>query len=337
MTVQNFYSSFHEAATDVLKHLHDRLGFNLWMVTRAAGNDWIVLEAVDHGYGVKQGDVFKWAHSFCSRMVEGKGPRIAPCSADVPAYANAPIGRQVPIGAYVGVPLSCDDNQLFGTMCAIHPEPRPAWITDELRTVELYARLLSSLLQAELKTAEEARGAERARAEAMTDQLTGLYNRRGWQELIKAEESRCRRYGHPACLVSIDIDYLKIANDTQGHAAGDSLLCRAAHAIREPVRVSDLAARLGGDEFAVLAVECDEQNAQFLMHRLRQAFLAHNVHASLGLAICSPADTFEAVWNAADMAMYEEKRQRGSCRSAPPLTISESLALNGSPLIQFHI
>jgi len=314
MSEQNFYGSFHEAASDVLKHLHDRLGFELWMVTRTEGDDWIVLQTVDNGYGVRQGDVFRWSDSLCSQMVEGRGPRIAPCSTDVPIYAAAPIGRRMQIGAYVGVPLSLSDGRLFGTMCALHPEPRPAGVADELGSVELLARLLSNLLQAELKAAEEARATERAKLEAVTDQLTGLYNRRGWDQLLEAEESRCRRYGHPACAVSIDVDYLKVVNDTQGHIAGDQLLQRTAQAIADTIRSSDVAARIGGDEFAVLGVECDARGAQELVVRLQRAFRANEVQASMGLAACHPTDSFSAAWHLADLAMFDNKRMRSGRR-----------------------
>src|SRR5262245_11920788 len=104
------FPDFAAAAQGVLRLLHNRLGFDLWRVSRTEGEDWIVLRAEDHGYGVEDGTVFRWADSFCARMVEGQGPRIAPRSESVPAYAAAPIGRQVKIGAYVGVPLSRADG-----------------------------------------------------------------------------------------------------------------------------------------------------------------------------------------------------------------------------------
>ena len=140
---------FRSASTEVVQYLHDRLGFGLWMVTRTEGRDWIVLAADDHGYAVQEGDVFQWADSFCSRMVVDEGPRIAPRSADVPAYAAAPIGDQVPIGAYIGVPLRTSDGKLFGTLCAIDPQPQPDHIVGELPQIEMMARLLETEASAE--------------------------------------------------------------------------------------------------------------------------------------------------------------------------------------------
>ena len=90
------FDDFKAASTEVMNYLHSQLGFKLWMVTRTESEDWIVLNANDHGYEVAPGDVFRWTDSFCSRMVKGQGPRIAPSSKAVPAYAAAPIGQQVP-------------------------------------------------------------------------------------------------------------------------------------------------------------------------------------------------------------------------------------------------
>jgi diguanylate cyclase (GGDEF)-like protein len=302
------FSDFTSAARGVLRLLHNRLGFDLWMVTRTEGDDWIVLHAEDHGYGVKDGTVFRWADSFCFHMVEGRGPRIAPRSDAVAEYAAAPIGRQVKIGAYVGVPLSRADGSLFGTLCAIHPAPQPAAIQAEQPLVELLSGLLSTILAAELRAAEEGRRAERAQAEAMTDALTGLYNRRGWDHLVAAEEERCRRFGHPACVVSIDLNGLKEVNDTQGHAAGDELLRRCGDVLRTVLRQPDIAARLGGDEFAVLCVESDAHNTRSLIERVRTALAERGVAASFGLAGRQPAHGIVQALHQADQAMYAEKR-----------------------------
>lgn len=70
------------------------------MITRTEGDDWIVLQSEDNGYNVQPGQVFRWADSFCSHMVQGKAPRIAPRSGDIPLYVNAPIAKQVEISIY---------------------------------------------------------------------------------------------------------------------------------------------------------------------------------------------------------------------------------------------
>jgi diguanylate cyclase (GGDEF)-like protein len=304
------FPDFENASRAVLSLLHARLGFNLWMVTRTEKNDWIVLQSEDHGYGVAEGTVFRWLDSFCSQMVAGRGPRIAPNSNDVPAYADAPIGKQVQIAAYVGVPLTREDGSLFGTLCAIHPASQPAALKAELPLVELLGRLLSGTLVNDLRMADQARQIERLQVQAMTDGLTGLINRRGWDLLLEAEEARCRRYGHEACVLSIDLDGLKAVNDREGHSQGDRLIRSAAEAIRRVVREPDAVARIGGDEFSVLGVECDAAGGEALAERVRTSLFAAGVEASVGLAIRERSAGLSRALEKADQAMYESKRQR---------------------------
>jgi len=303
------FTNFEAAARAAVAFLHRRLGMRLWMVTRVQGDDWIVLQAEDHGYDVADGTVFRWADSYCSRMVRGEGPRIAPRADDVPAYAAAPIGRQVPIGAYIGVPLAGVDGELFGTLCAIDPEVQAPALREELDLVELVGGLLGSLLRAELQFAAELRSAERLRAEALTDPLTGLYNRRGWNDLVAREEERCRRYGNPAGVLVVDLDGLKAVNDQSGHFAGDDLIIRAGATIRRVLRGQDIAARVGGDEYAILAVECDAVAASTLAARLRAALEAQGIGASVGVAMRHPAAGLTRAWEQADAAMYLEKQR----------------------------
>lgn len=307
---------FASATQATLHFLREQFGFDMWMVTRTEGNDWIVLAVEDAHYGIQPGSVFPWEDSFCSRMVKGLGPRIAPQANLVDAYASAPIARQLQIGAYVGVPITRGDGSLFGTLCAIDPEPQSDHIREGQATIELLADLLSSLLHAELSIADITRRAERAESEAARDGLTALYNRRCWDRLLAREEERCRRYGNPACVLSIDLDDLKVINDTQGHAAGDKLLTSAADAIRAVVRGNDIVARLGGDEFAILGIECNPDDAAALVRRLQESFDAAGVRASIGCANRHPVTGLQAAAEEADAAMYAEKKRRRQAATA---------------------
>ncbi len=312
------FRDFESAGRAVLSFLHKRLGFGLWMVTRTRGDDWIVLQSEDHGYGVAPGDVFRWTDSFCSEMVNGRGPRVAPDADRVPAYAAAPIGRLVDIGAYIGVPLSTEDGGLFGTLCAIDPTAQPQSITQEQELVELLAELLSSVLQSDLRTIEAVRKAEQLEVEAQTDSMTGLFNRRAWEQLLAKEEERCRHYGHTAAVLMIDLDGLKEENDTHGHHAGDQLIVRAATALRAAGREADVVARFGGDEFALLAVDCDQAGAEVIAQRVRRELEKANVRASVGTAIREYAGGLCEAVVRADRLMYQEKRRPARSRRNRP-------------------
>jgi diguanylate cyclase (GGDEF)-like protein len=320
---------FNTAALAVLTYLHDRLGFDLWMVTRTEGNDWIVLQVNDQGYGVKAGDVFNWTDSFCSRMTLGQGPRIAPCSDLVEAYANAPIGQQVKIGAYVGVPLINEDGSLFGTLCAIDPTPQPTAIQQELPLVELLAQLLSRILHADQKAAEQARLAERLQTEALTDGLTGLYNRRGWDQLIDSEEERCTIYGYPACIVVININGLDPIDDRQPPPAEDQLLLLAGEVLRQITRKQDIVARTGGNEFAMLCVDCILAEGQQIKLRLEQALGQCPLRASVGIAGRHPNQGLRWAWAHADRAL-DGHQQATPPAPVPPVSPGDATEL-GNP------
>ena len=309
MTLQKIHD-FESASIATLAFLHNKLGFGLWMVTRTQGDDWIVLQSEDHGYGVRPGTVFKWADTFCVEMIKGNGPRVAPDSNIVPAYAAAPIGKQVPIRAYIGVPLTWADGELFGTLCAIDPVRQPDAIVADQKLIELLASMLSTILSTELRVAEESRRSERLAVEALVDPLTKLSNRRAWDQLLAREEDRCRRYGHKTAVFVIDLDELKQVNDDAGHAAGDALISLAADALREVAREVDIVARLGGDEFGVVAVECDNEGADILLKRIRDAFDSRKISASVGLSMRNPETGITVAWGDADASMYAEKKAK---------------------------
>lgn len=184
---------------------------------------------------------------------------------------------------------------------------------------------------ADLKTAiEDLRReiAERKRAEAeiarlsLTDDLTGLYNRRGFFLLAEQQLHLARRTGMPACLLFADVDGLKRVNDSQGHEAGDRLLERTAAVLRESFRDTDVVARLGGDEFVILAVgngEGTEEIRQRLHARIQRVngneTPGGGLSLSLGAVPCEPADaSLEELVGHADSAMYAEKRTKESAR-----------------------
>ncbi len=160
---------------------------------------------------------------------------------------------------------------------------------------------------------------EQARREAATDALTLLYNRRGWEQCLQIEEQRCQRELSNAGVFVIDLDGLKDVNDREGHAGGDALLQRAALALRGCVRRRDVVARVGGDEYAFLATELVPEVAPVVQERLRKALQAVGVSASIGYALRSAHGSLLGAAEAADGAMYQDKRARKVGREATAL------------------
>ncbi|MBN2098799.1 MAG: diguanylate cyclase [Dehalococcoidia bacterium] len=158
-----------------------------------------------------------------------------------------------------------------------------------------------------------------AREKARLDELTGLFNRRHFDERIREEINRQVRYGGAFSLIMLDLDSFKAYNDVYGHPAGDTLLQEIGSLIKKAIRTSDQAFRYGGDEFAALLPQTDTDSAYHVAERIRQEVAAHaqakstGVTCSVGISSCPsdgeiPADLISA----ADSALYHSKYAGGN-------------------------
>lgn len=158
-----------------------------------------------------------------------------------------------------------------------------------------------------------------AREKARLDELTGLFNRRHFDERLKEEINRQIRYGGAFSLIMLDLDSFKAYNDVYGHPAGDTLLQEIGGLIKKAIRTSDQAFRYGGDEFAALLPQTDTDSAYHVAERIRQEVAAHaqarstGVTCSVGISSCPtdgeiPADLISA----ADSALYHSKYAGGN-------------------------
>jgi len=154
---------------------------------------------------------------------------------------------------------------------------------------------------------------------ALRDPLTGVYNRRYFQERLAAEYAAARRYGTALSLLLVDVDSFKQVNDTHGHSAGDMVLKAVATAMEEALRREDILVRYGGEEFAVLARGTDRAGASRVAERLRQKVAAHptpwpgakggniTVTVSVGAATLDAQMSKRELVDRADRALYESK------------------------------
>jgi len=139
------------------------------------------------------------------------------------------------------------------------------------------------------------------------DQLTGLANRRRWDELSGVEVSRARRSGLPLTLLLLDLDHFKVFNDTFGHGTGDALLRDFGSAASGCLRDGDLIARWGGEEFAVALPACTAEGARPVAERILAA-VPHGQTATVGIAQWVPGESVGDTLARADAALYCGKR-----------------------------
>ncbi|MDA9556907.1 sensor domain-containing diguanylate cyclase [Vibrio sp.] len=308
------FDDFESLSTAVLEYLSKKIDFGLWMMTRTSGHDWIVLQANATKYDVKRGDVFQWSDSFCSRMVKGEGPRVVPDVADTPVYLEAPIGRKVDIKAYIGVPICDDKGELFGTLCAIDPDVQDEKIRNDIELVELMGRLMGTVLANEMRMMTYKRRLEQSRREAMTDVMTKVLNRRGWEEALHTEETRAQQLGNHVGIMIIDLDDLKVVNDTKGHEEGDKCIVQAAEILKHCVFQKDIIARLGGDEFGIIVFDGNTKELNQLANDITLESHKRGIHLSIGIAERAPQHGLKQAICQADTAMYENKLLRKKSR-----------------------
>ncbi len=305
-------SSLSVLAAPMLDHLQGLAPLAVWAFALLDGED-AVLEAargpvapVSHTGGLARGTRLRWSAMVCSRMVRG-GPRAVPDVSLVADYAAAPLARRLPIGAYVGVPIALPDGTVVGSLFGIDPSSQSSDLGVALPIAQIFSDVLAGAVQTEAALEAAYRRASDAERRAVTDALTGITNRAGWEEALGSEHARAVRRGLWTGLVSLDLDELKEINDRYGHPAGDALLVAAAESLQSVVRREDVLARVGGDEFAVLVSDCDPGCLDRLMARLRVVLDSVGVRASIG-AVSVPAGTgLRQAWSIADRQMYAEK------------------------------
>ncbi|QJB58416.1 GGDEF domain-containing protein [Pseudodesulfovibrio sp. zrk46] len=151
---------------------------------------------------------------------------------------------------------------------------------------------------------------------AKTDPLTGVANRRAFEEGFDQAAYRATRYNTPFSIIIIDLDNFKIINDEKGHLAGDEVLKTVATTIAEHVRPTDLVARWGGDEFIIL-MDATGEDAESLVNRINEAMArttnASTIRFSCGISQYHEGDTISVITHRADQAMYEAKAKGGGC------------------------
>jgi diguanylate cyclase (GGDEF)-like protein len=214
------------------------------------------------------------------------------------------------VRSWMGVPLLVR-NQIIGLL-AIDSREINHFTQDDIQLASAFASQVAVAI-------ENARLFDEVQQLAITDGLTGLYNRRHFLELAQIEFERARRYKRHLSAMMFDIDHFKIVNDTHGHPFGDKVLQAIANLCMEKLREADPIARYGGEEFIALIVEASASSAKKVGERLRRAVEQmtvddphHRAHitVSVGISGLTPSvPDLAALIARADQALYSAKQQ----------------------------
>jgi diguanylate cyclase (GGDEF)-like protein len=207
---------------------------------------------------------------------------------------------------YAGVPLLSPEGHAIGTLCVLDTKPN--------RLNEQARQALISLARQASAQLELRRVVAELESQSLIDPLTGVYNRRGFDRVLRQEWTYHARQIAPLSLLMLDADYFKSFNDAFGHPAGDVALKHLVRAVKQSLRPGDFVARFGGEEFCVLLQNTNEREAAQAAERIRagvngQQWLHRAVTVSVGVATVLPSETTDrfALIARADQALYTAK------------------------------
>lgn len=233
-----------------------------------------------------------------------------------PELEGHPLAGAAPWRFYASVPLRGEKGSVLGTLCVMRelPGTPPDFNIEILRDL---AAISSHELTLSRSNAE-------LRAQSNTDSLTGLNNRRFFDDEFARAWRRSRRTSAPATLLLLDLDHFKDVNDTLGHQAGDELLVAFAQFMKPFVRrPDDILARVGGEEFAIILASTDVSGGKLvadnILAALAEARLSHptrgQLSVSIGLATLQDGEDTFAWWGRTDLALYAAKNAGRSIAS----------------------
>jgi diguanylate cyclase (GGDEF)-like protein len=262
--------------------------------------------------------------SFCGHAILEDQTFIVESALEDERFHDNPLVAGDPkVRFYAGQPLTNDEGYRIGTLCVISSEPRTL-DDDERQTLEDLGRMVEIVLDNRKLSETQAallESLDSAKRESLIDPLSGLWNRRGLDELLDREIARAARERATLAVAIVDIDHFKRINDAFGHAKGDEAIKLTASILVESARSTDVVARYGGEEFAVVAPGVPPAMLPTLGNKLLRILRMkarlktdagpHPFTASIGMAVAAPrrnsAATAATLLDAADKALYEAK------------------------------
>ncbi|MFM9882695.1 MAG: hypothetical protein ACKVQT_06675 [Burkholderiales bacterium] len=298
------YINFKDASLPCLDALRTSIGFDLWMVTRARGNELVVLAVLDRFYGITEGTSLPWSDSLCRRMVAGEGPRIAPATRNIAPYADAGFSTTYRIAAYIGIPIATGTGTFVGTLCAFNPVAMEEDITRHEALIEASARMLATLLDRERASAEESRQAEQVEAKMYIDRETGIQTEPGWRELLTGEESRCAQLGHGVGVIVVSLDDLADTRTRVGRPPNDWVLRRGVEIVRIHLPREAIIARIGVAQLVAIVQAPDgEEATQETLNALHAGLDDSRIKHSMGFKMRDPRGGLLQAWREATLSL----------------------------------
>ncbi len=257
---------------------------------------------------VAEGSILDWSDSMCRLSFLSGREQTSDVPGDFPGSLGAEVLR---MQTFFAVPILAG-KRTIGTVCGAS---RRVIDLDNgiLHMMRLVAQAIATQLDTERQSEAHLDRATRAEELALTDELTGLANRRAYSSRTEQELASSGRHEYPVAVLMIDVDDFKTVNDGHGHDVGDKVLQAVGRAMTAESRAEDVVARVGGDEFAITASYIDGSGALALGERVRSKFAEHaaemGLACSLSIGVSASDRTARGdLMIAADRALFQSKR-----------------------------
>ncbi|MCG6537816.1 MAG: sensor domain-containing diguanylate cyclase, partial [Syntrophales bacterium LBB04] len=271
------------------------------------------------GAGRWKGVLFPIAGTVTEQMIRTKAPVLFHPETAEEVHHRFPgllLAFQAGLRSRLSVPLIAR-GEVIGSL-ALWSKQQKAYGKEDIRLAQAVAGQIAGAIANAQLFRERKLVEERLRFLSFHDELTGLYNRRGFHTLCQQQIKLAERTRKGFLFIIVDLDQMKWINDTLGHQAGDKALTETANILKQTFRGSDIMGRVGGDEFAILTVQASGDTRQLLAQRLRESLDARNnsgdhpytLSFSTGIASYDPEhpSSLDDLMAQADTLMYEEKR-----------------------------
>jgi diguanylate cyclase (GGDEF)-like protein len=243
--------------------------------------------------------------SFCRYVINSGNAVVVPNATEDVRFSQNPYVMATPgVRFYAGFPLQTKDGHNVGTLCLVDTKPR-AFDTEQLEVMSDLAHMIMDELH--------------LRRAADRDVLTDAFSRRAFKDTAERLIALAIRHHHPLSVISFDLDFFKLTNDTFGHAAGDQVLRETIAICARHLRSSDVIGRLGGEEFSIVLPNTDQAGAVETAEKLRLAIEGNEIRlesksikatASFGVAsVHAGARDIETLLELSDRALYQSKSE----------------------------
>jgi diguanylate cyclase (GGDEF)-like protein len=286
------------------------LDVDIALVGEISGDQYLVRHACDRDSRFSTGMELPLVMTPCQAVADRQATVFQPDLANDPIMSTLAVVSHLNLQAYVGTPIWIDDK-LWGVLAFAGVAPQEAMLKQEdIAFIELVASWVGLL---------QIQALQRAKLEslALTDEMTGLPNRRAAESRLKEEIGHARRRGQAFVLGLVDLDHFKLINDRYGHQVGDEVLVRFATTFTEHLRADDWVARWGGEEFLVCVHAADLKEGEAIFERLRETIKhmafettvgAIHLTLSVGLSLFDlEKGTLDSVLANLDSNLYEAK------------------------------